>query len=271
MGIPWIPPELREDRGEIQTGLRGKLPPLVTIDTINAELHSHSTWSDGKLSIRIMAEEAIARGLRVLAITDHSRSLGIASGLSIEQLWQQREEVQQVRAELGEQITILHGTEMEIKADGSLDYPDEVLAELDIVIASLHTSLGQERERATQRVLNAIHNPHVDIIGHPTGRLIPDRESADLDMEAVFAAALEMGTVLEISAHPLRLDLNDVHARRAAELGILLSINTDAHEAAHLDLRFFGVALARRAWVPPDLVINTWDTKKLLDWLQNRG
>ena len=157
---------------------------------------------------------------------------------------------------------------MEIKADGKLDYPDGVLAELDLVIASLHTSLRQERERATERVLNAIRNPYVDIIGHPTGRLIPDREAADLDMEAVFAAAAEMGTALEISAHPLRLDLNDINARRAAELGVLLSINTDAHEADNLDLRFFGAAIARRAWVSPDLVINTWETEHLLKWLK---
>ena len=175
------------------------------------------------------------------------------------------------RLELGDRITLLHGTEMEIKADGSLDYPDEVLAKLDIVIASLHTSLGQERERVTQRLLEAIRNPHVDIIGHPTGRLIPDREAADLDMEAVFAAAAEMGTVLEISAHPLRLDLNDSYARRAAELGVLISINTDAHEPDDLDLRFFGAAIARRGWVPPDQVINTWDPDRLLTWLRKRG
>ncbi len=270
LGIPWIPPELREGRGEVRAVLSKGLPPLVTTANLNAELHTHSTWSDGKVSIHRMAEAAIARGLKVLAITDHSRSLGIASGLSIKQLWQQREEIHEVQANLGDQITLLHGTEMEIKADGSLDYADEVLAELDIVIASLHTSLGQERGKATRRLLNAIRNPHVDIIGHPTGRLIPDREGADLDMEAVFAAAAEMGTALEISAHPLRLDLNDSYAHRAAELGILLSINTDAHEPDHLDLRFFGAAIARRGWVPPDQIINTWDTDRLLTWLRNR-
>jgi len=271
LGIPWIPPELREDRGEVRAALSGGLPIPVTVASLKAELHTHSTWSDGKVSIRQMAEAAIARGLKVLAVTDHSRSLGIASGLSIEQLRQQRDEIRQVQVELGDQITLLHGTEMEIKADGSLDYPDDVLAELDIVIASLHVSLGQEREKATQRLLNAIRNPHVDIIGHPTGRLIPDREGADLDMEAVFAAAIEMGTALEISAHPLRLDLNDAYARRAAELGGLLSINTDAHEPDHLDLRFFGAAIARRGWVPPDQIINTWEIDTLLNWLQNRG
>jgi DNA polymerase (family 10) len=218
-----------------------------------------------------MAQAAIARGLKVLAITDHSRSLGIASGLSIEQLWQQRAEIDALQAELGDRIKLLHGTEMEIKANGELDYPDQVLAELDIVIASLHTSLRQDRQRATERLINAIRNPHVDIIGHPTGRLIPDREGADLDMEAVFATAAGMGTVLEISAHPMRLDLNDSYAQRAAELGLLLSINTDAHQPDDLDLSFFGVAIARRGWVPPDQIINTWPPKKLLAWLANRG
>ncbi len=270
LGIPWIPPELREGRGEVRAALSGGLPTPVTVSSLKAELHTHSTWSDGKVNIRQMADAAIARGLKVLAITDHSRSLGIASGLSIEQLWQQRAEIQAVQTELGDQIILLHGTEMEIKADGSLDYPDEVLAELDIVIASLHTSLSQEREKVTQRLINAIRNPYVDIIGHPTGRLIPDREGADLDMETVFAAAVEMGTILEISAHPLRLDLNDAYARRAAELGILLSINTDAHESDHLDLRFFGAAIACRGWVPPDQIINTWEPEKLLGWLRNR-
>jgi DNA polymerase (family 10) len=272
LGIPWIPPELREDRGEVQAALsEGGLPPLVTLPGLISELHTHSTWSDGKVTIRQMAEASIARGLKMLAITDHSRSLGIASGLSIEDLREQRAEIQAVQAELDGRIILLQGTEMEIKADGSLDYPDEVLAELDIVIASLHTSLGQERQRVTQRLINAIRNPYVDIIGHPTGRLIPDREAADLDMEAVFAAAVEMGTVMEISAHPMRLDLNDSYARRAAELGLLISINTDAHELDHLDLRFFGAAIARRGWVPPDQVINTWQPDRLLQWLRDRA
>jgi DNA polymerase (family 10) len=272
LGIPWIPPELREDRGEVRAALSAAgLPPLVTLSSLNSELHTHSTWSDGKVSIRQMADAAIARGLKVLAVTDHSRSLGIGNGLSIERLKAQGDEIRAMQIELEDQIILLHGTEMEIKADGSLDYPDEVLAELDLVIASLHTSLGQDRERVTRRLIKAIRNPHVDIIGHPTGRLIPDREGADLDMEAVFAAAAEMGTVMEISAHPMRLDLNDSYARRAAELGLLISINTDAHEPNHLDLRFFGAAIARRGWVPPDQVINTWAPERLLKWLKNRG
>ena len=168
-------------------------------------------------------------------------------------------------------IRILQGSEIEIRADGSLDYPDDVLAELDIVIASLHTSLRQERDKVTQRLLNAVGNPHVDVIAHPTGRMIPDREGADLDMDAVLAAAAESGVSLEINAHPARLDLNDVYARRAVEMGIPLSINTDAHSESDLDLLHYGVATARRGWVEAGNVINTWEASRVIEWLARRG
>jgi DNA polymerase (family 10) len=270
LGLPWIPPELREDRGEVKAAQTGKLPELIELDHLEAELHCHSTWSDGRSSIKEMAEAARARGFKVLAVTDHSVSLGIANGLSIERLKEQRLEIDQVQDEMGDSILILQGTEMEIRADGSLDYPDEVLAELDIVIASLHTGLRQPRKSVTERLLNAIRNPHVDVIGHPTGRMIPNREGADLDMDAVFAAAAESGVALEINANPARLDLKDVHARRAIELGIPLSINTDAHHTDNLDLIHFGVATARRGWVSPSHVINTWKPEKLLAWLKNK-
>ncbi len=271
LGLPWIPPELREDRGEIQAALRGELPPRLERAHLQAELHCHSTWSDGRASIRAMAEAAIARGLKVLAITDHSQSLGIANGLTPERLRQQREEIRAVQAELGDAIILLQGAEVEIKADGGLDYQDEVLAELDVVIASLHTSLGQPREKITRRLLNAVRNLHVDIIGHPSGRLLPDREGADLDMDAVLAAAQETQTALEINAHPSRLDLEDIYARRAVEMGIPLSINTDAHAPENFDLVHFGVAVARRAWVGPEQVINCWERERLLNWLRSRG
>ena len=271
LGLPWIPPELREDRGEVQAARAGSLPDLIERSDLQAELHCHSTWSDGKLSIKEMAIAARERGLKVLAITDHSPSLGIAQGVAIEDLKKQRVEIEQVQKELGDTIRLLHGTEMEIKADGSLDYPDEVLAELDIVIASLHVSLRQPRERVTGRMLNAIHNPHVDIIGHPLGRLIPDREGADLDMDAVLKAAAQQEVIMEINAHPSRLDLDDVYSRRAIELGVLLSINTDAHDASDLDLIYFGIATARRGWVEAKNVINTWDPQELIAWLEKRG
>ena len=160
---------------------------------------------------------------------------------------------------------------MEIKADGSLDYPDEFLATLDLVVASLHTGLRQERDKVTERLLSAIRNPHVDIIGHPTGRLIPDRPGADLDMDAVLAAAAKSGVALEINASPWRLDLEDIYARRAKEMGIPLSVNTDAHSEADLDMLPFGVAVARRAWLTARDVINTWQTEELLEWLSRRG
>lgn len=268
LGLPWISPELREDRGEIQAAQQGRLPQLITTADITASLHNHSTWSDGAASIEVMAREALRRGITVLAITDHSVSLGVANGLSVERLRAQREEIRAVQAALGDQIWLLQGAEIEIKADGTLDYDDDVLAELDIAIASLHTGLRQPRDQVTQRLLNAIRNPHIDIIGHPTGRLLPDRPAADLDMDAVLAAAAETGTALEINSDPHRLDLNDIYARRAHELGIPLSINTDAHHPDSYDLLPYGIAIARRAWVEPQHVINTWPKEKLRNWLK---
>ena len=271
LGIPWIPPELREDRGEVQAALAGKLPRLVEVGDIRAELHSHTTWSDGKLTILELARAALARGLKVLAISDHSHSLGVVRGMTPQDVTQQRQEIQAVQTELGDSIRLLQGVEVEILADGSLDYPDEVLAGLDIVTASLHSSLRQPREKVTERLLLAIRNPHVDIIGHPTGRLLPNREGADLDMDAVLSAAQQSGVALEINAHPARLDLEDIYARRAIEMGIRLAINTDAHSQSDLELLHFGVATARRAWVEPQHVLNTWPTDSLLSWLKARG
>ncbi len=271
LGLPWIPPELREDRGEVQAAKAGKLPQLIEVADLHADLQMHSTWSDGKLSMLEMAHAAAQRGMKVIAFTDHSVSLGVANGLSIERHAAQQAEIEKIQKELGERIRVLHATEVEIKADGTLDYPDDFLASLDLVLASLHTGLRQPREKVTERLLNAIRNPHVDVIGHPTGRLIPEREGADLDMDAVLAAAAESGVALEINASPYRLDLDDVYARRARELGIPLSINTDAHSETDMDMRFYGVAIARRAWLSRDDVINCWPTEKLLDWLSARG
>ncbi len=239
LGLVWMPPEIREDRGEIQAAKANKLPKLIQQKDIKADLQTHSTWSDGKLSMLEMEKQAA--------------------------------EIKKIQKQLGDSILVLHASEVEIKADGTLDYPDEFLASLDLVVASLHTSLRQPREKVTQRVINAIRNPHVDIIGHPTGRLIPDREGADLDMEAVLQAAAESGVAMEINAHPARLDLDDIHARRAKELGIPISLNTDSHSEEDLDLLFYGVATARRAWLTKNDVINCWPTDKLLKWLKKRG
>jgi len=270
LGLQYVPPEMREDRGEVEAAKANKLPKLIQLKDIKSDLHMHSTYSDGKLSMLDMAREAIKRGLKVITFTDHSVSLGVANGLSIERHKQQEAEIRKIQKQLGDEILILHGSEVEIKADGSLDYPDEFLASLDLVVASLHSSLRQPREKVTQRLLNAIRNPHVDIIGHPTGREIPDREGADLDMDAIFQAAAESGVALEINAHPSRLDLDDAFARRAKDLGVLISINTDAHADDGFDVLHYGIATARRAWLEPKDVINTWTPKKLTDWLKKR-
>lgn len=271
LGLQYVPPELREDRGEVEAAKANKLPKLIQLKDIKTDLHMHSTYSDGKLSMLEMAQAAIRRGLKVIAFTDHSVSLGVANGLSIERHKQQAAEIKKIQKQLGDKILILHGSEVEIKADGSLDYPDEFLASLDLVVASLHSSLRQPREKVTQRLLNAIRNPHVDIIGHPTGREIPDREGADLDMEVILPAAAESGVALEINAHPSRLDLDDALARRAKDLGVLISINTDSHAGDGFDVLHYGIATARRAWLEPKNVLNAWTPKKLTDWLKKRG
>src|SRR5574341_709164 len=271
LDLPWIPPEMREDRGEVQAALAGKLPKLIEVKDIKADLQVHSTYSDGKLSMLEMARAAAERGIRVIAFTDHSVSLGVTGGLSMADHKKQAAEIKKIQKELGDNILVLHATEVEIKADGKLDYPDDFLAGLDLVLASLHTSLRQPREKVMQRMLSAIRNPHVDIIGHPTGRLIPDREGADLDMEVLLKEAAKTGVAMEINAHWSRLDLDDVHARRAKELGVPISINTDAHSETDFDVLFYGVATARRAWLEAKDVINCWPQKKLLDWLKKRG
>jgi DNA polymerase (family 10) len=271
LGMQWIPPEIREDWGEIELAQQGKIPTLITLDDIHADLHMHTFWSDGKFSIRDMADAARARGHRFIVITDHSRSASIANGLSIERLLEQHEEVRRVDAEMSPDFRVFHGTEMEIHADGTLDFPDEILAQLDFVVASLHVGLRQPREQVTTRLLNAIRNPHVDLIGHPRGQLIPDRDPADLDMDAVFAAARESGIALEINANPHRLDLEAQYARRAVELGIPLAIDTDAHHVNELDLMNYGVLTARRGWVQPQNVLNTWTLQRFLDWVRPRG
>lgn len=271
LDLAWIPPELREDRGEIAAAEEGRLPQLLTVEDLRGDLHSHTDWSDGRASLEEMVYGAIEAGFDYLVISDHSRSLGIANGLSIERLQEQRVAIDRLQKEVGESIRLLHGSEVEILADGGLDYPDDVLAELDLVVASLHTSLQQPRGQITERLLGAIHNEHVDIIGHPTGRLLGRRDPADLDMEAVFAAAAEHGTALEINANPERLDLKDAHARRAIEVGCLLAVNTDAHEPANFALMQYGVATARRGWVVAESVINTWSLESLLGWAAGSG
>ncbi len=267
LGLQWVPPEMREDRGEVKIARANGLPQLIRTEDVVSSLHNHSTYSDGKQSMKEMALAALERGYRVLAITDHSYSLGIVQGVTAEDLLKQRAEMDALQEELGDRIRLLLGVEMEIRADGVLDFEDEVLKQLDLVIGALHVSLRQPREQVTERMLNAIRNPYVDIIAHPTGRQIPDRDPADLDMDVLFDAALETDTALEINANPRRLDLKDIYARRAMELGIKLSINTDAHHTDQYDLLHFGIATARRGWVTSEQVINCWQPAELLAWL----
>lgn len=268
LGLPYIPPTLREDRGELEAALKRQLPDLIQLSDIVADLHMHTTWSDGKMSVLEMARAAQTRGYHYIAITDHSASLGVANGLSSDRLRHQAEEIRQANEVMGAGFRILSGTEMEIRADGHLDYPDEVLAELDLVIASLHVGLSQPRQKVTERMLAAIHNPHVDMIAHPSGRLLPDRIGADLDWDALFRAAVATGTILEINANPYRLDLRDVHVRRAVELGVTLAINCDAHHANHFDLLPYGIATAQRGWATAANVVNSWPLERLLQHLR---
>ncbi|GMQ77675.1 MAG: DNA polymerase/3'-5' exonuclease PolX [Anaerolineae bacterium] len=271
LGLPYIPPPLREDRGEIEAAYRDELPKLVQLADLKADLHMHSTWSDGKTSILEMARGAKERGLTYIVISDHSASLGITNGLSIERLFLQADEIKEVDDRMGPGFRVFHGTEMEIRADGSMDYPDHILEQLDFVIASLHMSLSQSRSQITKRLLSALENPHVDMIAHPTGRLLVDRPGADLDIEEVINTAAQTGTILEINANPQRLDLKDVHVRRAIELGVTLAINSDAHHPDHMDFLHFGIGTAQRGWATAADVINSRPVEEFSRYVLSRG
>lgn len=262
LDLPWIPPELREDGGEIQAALRGELPDLVTADQVRGDTHVHSDWTDGVDSIEVMARAARALGRDWIVLTDHSPSLGITRGLSPERVAEQRAEIARLNAELAP-FRILHGTEMEIRADGSLDYPDELLASFDLVVASIHTARAQSSEQLTRRTLAAIANPHVDVIAHPTGRIVNRRDPVVLDWPRVFEAAARHGTALEVNGSP-RLDLDDALARAAGEAGVRLSLASDAHRTEELGQLAYAVSMARRAWLTADQVLGTRDAATLL-------
>ena len=267
LGLPFIPPELREDRGEIEAALRGRLPTLLAHQDIKGDLHVHSNWSDGNGSIEEMALMAKSLGYEYVAITDHSPS---ASGLSIERLYEKKEELNSVRKKV-KGIRILIGSEVDILSDGSLDYPDSVLKDLDVVIAAVHSGFKMERAKMTKRIVNAIKNPFVHFVAHPTGRLIGERDPYDLDLEQVFKTAKEFGTAIEVNSHYLRLDLNDVNIRKAIDMGIKLVISTDAHSAGQLTLMRLGVATARRGWATKRHIINTMGFKELSNFLKSRS
>lgn len=263
LGLQYIPPELREAQGEVEKAEQGTIPKLVDLSDIKGDLHLHTKWSDGHDSIKQMALAARDLGYQYIAITDHSGGRGIAHGLDVERL---KKQIAEIRA-LNERLSGIHvfsGIEVDIRADGSLDLPHEILSHLDIVIAAVHSAMNQSEARMTRRILSAIENPDVDIIAHPTCRLLGEREPVAIDMESILRAAAKNNKVLEINAMPERLDLNDIHAFRARELRIKLAIETDAHSVAHLGFMRFGVGVARRAWCEPQHVLNTLDLEGLL-------
>lgn len=270
LGLKWVPPELREGRGEIEQAANGTLPFLVEERDLKGDLQSHTTWSDGSASVLEMATRARECGRDYLLITDHSHGLGIAGGISAEELEEQAMEIGEAQREMGADFRILRGVELEIRADGSLDLPDGVLASLDLVVAAGHSSLRQERSRITERYLHAIRHPHVHVLAHPMGRLLGERDPVDADWDLVFREAARTGTFLELNAQPQRLDLSDVLTRRALELGCLLVISTDAHSPDNLELMRYGLATARRAGATREQVATTWPVDRLLDWARRK-
>ena len=284
LGLPFIEPELREDRGEVEAALTGALPALVTRADLRGDCHSHSDWSDGVHTIEQMAESARRRGYSYLVLTDHTISLAIARGLSLERVEIQRSIVAALNRRFEteeangtappetspEGFRLLHGCELEIRADATLDYPDELLARYDLVVASVHVSRRQTREQLTARTLAGIRNPNVDIIAHPAGRYIGTRDDLDLDWDAVFAEAARTGTALELNGSDERLDLSDARARRASEFGCIFTIDSDAHRVEELDNLRWGTAMARRAWLTPAQVMNTRSRAELLEWVAGK-
>ncbi|HXX56805.1 MAG TPA: DNA polymerase/3'-5' exonuclease PolX [Thermodesulfovibrionales bacterium] len=268
LGLPYIPPELREDSGEIETAAEGRLPKLITVKDMKGDLHVHTKRSDGSHTIEELIEAARERGYEYIAITDHTKGLGVARGLNEERLIDEMTEVRAINRRL-RGFRLFMGAEVDIRSDYTLDLPDDLLRQLDIVVASVHSGFRQTKEQLTGRLISAIKNPYVTILAHPTGRLIGERDAYEVDMERVFAAAREEGKAIEINAYPLRLDLNDTHAKKAKELGIPMAINTDTHVANQFAYMTYGVSTARRGWLEKGDVINTLSTKNLLKWLQN--
>jgi DNA polymerase (family 10) len=262
-GLEFIPPEIREGRQEIEKAERSTIPALVELSDIKGDLHVHTEWSDGHNSIEALALAAKALGYQYLGISDHSSGRGIAHGLNVERLRQQIAEIKDLNQEI-DGMHILSGVEVDIRADGSLDLPDELLAELDIVTAAVHSGMNQGEGQMTKRIIRAIENPNVDVLAHPTCRLLPDREPVSVDIEAMFRAAVKNNTILEINAMPSRLDLKDVHAYRARDLGVKLIIGTDTHSTEHLEFMRFGVGVARRGWCEARDILNTRPLAELM-------
>jgi DNA polymerase (family 10) len=263
LGMDYVQPELRENRGEIEAAMEHKLPKLIELNEIRGDLHCHSNWSEGTMTIKEVVEKAKGLGLSYVAITDHSKSLGIAHGLDEERLKEQGKEIEAINEEL-EGFTVINGIECDIKADGSMDLSDSSLADLDIVVASIHSGFKNDEETMTNRMISAIHNEHVDIIGHPTGRIIQKRKPYPLNLDKVIEEAAAQRVALEINAYPERLDLDDISSRKTMEAGALVSIGTDAHALNQMEFLPLGVSVARRGWLTTKDVANTWTAKELL-------
>jgi len=270
LGMPFIEPEMREDTGEIEAALEGRLPKLVEMEDIRGDLHVHTKSSDGSHDIQELIDSAKARGYEYLAITDHSKGLAVARGLSIDQVLEQNKMIRVLNKKL-KGFSLLSGTEMDIRSDGSLDYPDEVLKQFDVVVASIHSGFRQSRDQITQRILSAMKNPYVSIIAHPSGRIIGERDAYEVDMEEVLKAAKETGTAIEINAYPLRLDLTDIYVKKAKQMGVLLSINTDTHVTFQFDFMAYGVGIARRGWAEKKDVLNALSYTMLMKKLASKG
>jgi DNA polymerase (family 10) len=280
LGLPFIEPELRENHGEIEAALAGELPRLVSLADLRGDLHSHSDWSDGHQPMEVMIAEARARGHAYQVLTDHSQSLGIARGLTPDRVARQAKVIAELNARFvkeeaagtappatpAEGFRVLHGCELEIRADGALDYEDDLLSRFDLVVASVHVGRRQSREDLTRRTLNGIRSPHVDVIAHPSGRKIDERDDLDLDWDLVYTEAARTGTALEMNGSPPRLDLAVERARRAVGMGCVIAIDSDAHDVNELDYLGWGVSQARRAWIGPDSVVNTRSRADLLAW-----
>jgi DNA polymerase (family 10) len=269
VGLPWIPPEIREDRGEIPAAESGELPRLLELEDLRGDLQMHSTWSDGRNSLEEMLEACAARGYEYFAITDHSKALAMIEGLDAARLEKQWVEIDEIAARHPE-IRILRSMEVDILRDGTLDLEDEMLAQLDLVVISIHSYFGLPQAEQTERVLRAVRHPEVNILAHPTGRLINRRPPIDLDVDEVLRACVESGVAVELNAQPSRLDLKDTHVMRARELGLKVAISTDAHRTAELDLIHYGVEQARRAWLTPDDVLNALPLSGLLETVEGR-
>ncbi len=266
LGLPWIAPELRTGMWELDAALEGRLPGLVEAAQLRGDLHVHSDWSDGSDPIETMVATAASLGHEYMALTDHSQGLGVANGLTPERLAAQRQVLNELQQRFD--IRILAGSEVDIRADGRMDFPDEVLTELDVVVGSVHNAMAQDRDTMTKRIISAMEHPSVTIIGHLSTRLLGQRPPTDFNLEAVLQAARETGTALEINASPARLDLRDTHAHRARELGVPLVINTDSHHHSELSGGRFGVAVARRAWCEPRHVLNTMPLSDFLRFIE---